>query len=115
MMDADRAVADALWAQIAADLGAEAPHRAYLEHCARADLLADAARRYREAKERLAPDEAELRHLLDQRLAAIATLAIAQLEARRTAAQPPRSRGLLILAAAIISVGSGALLLWVLW
>ena len=114
-MDPDRAIADALWEKIAEDLEAEAPHRAYLEHCARAELLAEAARRYREAKEGLAEDEAELRALFDERLRAIATLAMVQLDAHRTAPSPPRSRGWLILTAAIVSIGSGALLLWALW
>lgn len=113
-MDADRAITEALWERVAADWTAEGPHRAFLEHCTRADLLPEAARRYREAKEANEADEA-LRALFDRRLAAIATLAIASLDARRTPPRPPRSRAWLILAAALVSVGSGAILLWSLW
>ena len=117
-MVAERAVADALWEKVSQDLRAEGAHQAFLEHCARFDLLSEAARRYREVKDALAAEEPqraeddELRILIDKRLAAIAMLAMAQLEARRTEPASPRSRRWLTLIAAVIAIGSTGVLLW---
>lgn len=111
--DVDSAVIEALWAKVEENLRADAPHQAFLEQCARSERLLDAAKRYRQVRDGL--DDEELRALIDRRLAAIATLAMAQIDAHRTAPRPKRSRGWLILAAALVSVGSGALLLWAIW
>ncbi len=82
----ERAVAEALWAKVEADLSETGPHQAFLAHCTDHDMLDEAARRYREAKDAVDDDDEALRELLDQRLTAIATLAMAKLDVEH---EPP--------------------------
>jgi len=105
----ERAVAEALWAKIASDPSADGPHQAFLSHCAESDQLDEAARRYREAKDELEGEDA-LREVYDQRLAAIATLALAKLDVEHE--PPPLSLPLRIIQ--VLMLGIAVLSFWML-
>jgi hypothetical protein len=106
---------DAAWARVAADYFDPEPHRAFVALSVRTGRLAEAARRYRQAREALGADDVALRSLLDERLAAIALLAVAELDAQRTPQPPMRSSRWLVLMATFMALASGAMLLWALW
>ncbi len=98
---------EALWNQVLDDFGTNKTHEAFLTHCRDNDALADAARRYRAHKDSLNEDQQAEREAIDQRLAAIAILAMSQLDERRS--QPraeTRGRKLLTLVAAVLAVAS---------
>ncbi len=98
---ADIAVAEALWRKVAEAPDDDEPHAAYLAHCAKTDQLSDAARRYRALKDGLAPDDPK-RAAIDKRLAAVAFMAMASLDDKRSAAPNPRARTLFTVLAALI-------------
>lgn len=101
----ETAVAEALWKRVLDDFGSDKAHQAFMTHCREADLLPDAARRYREHKNTLNEGQEEERAAVDKRLAAVALLAMSQLDARRS---PPNTRGrrILTMIAAAIALGS---------
>jgi hypothetical protein len=91
---------EALWQKARADFRADDPNRAFIEHCRQSQLLPEAARRYREERDRV--DEAA-REPIARRLAAIATIAMAQLDAQKR--EPPKRRthpAFVILAALVL-------------
>ncbi len=98
-MSADDAVTEALWQKARADFAADEPQRAFIEHCRQSGRLPEAARRYREEKERAGAEAAELIH---KRLAAIAILAMSELDAGKRSPAPRRSPPALILFAAVV-------------
>lgn len=101
------AVTDALWKRVCADFESDKAHQAFLTHCQQADALVEAARLYRDHKHTLNEDQADEREAVDKRLAAIAVLAMSQLDERRS--QPrDTSRGTKILTviAAVLAVAS---------
>ena len=71
---------EALWEKARADFAADAPNRAFIEQCRQASQLAGAAQRYRQAKGDV---DDVTRELIDERLAAIALLAVGDLEGQR--------------------------------
>jgi hypothetical protein len=99
------AVAEALWSKVLEDFSSDKTHEAFLEHCRNANLLPEAARRYREHKNTLNEAQKEEREAVDKRLSAVAILAMSQLDAKRS---PPATRGkkVLTLIAAVIALGS---------
>lgn len=92
---ADRAILEALWAKVVDDVGASKAHDAFIKHCQQSDQLPEAARRYREHRDALDGEAEETKELINKRLAAIATLAMAQIDAQRS--DPSKSRALRIL------------------
>lgn len=98
-------VTEALWKKVTEDFSNDKAHQAFLGHCSDADRLSDAASRYAAMKKALNEDQVDERKAIDKRLAAIAILAMNQLETRRT---PPATRGRRVLAivAALLAVGS---------
>ncbi len=86
-MDAlvEDAVATALWQRVLDDFEDDATHAAFLEHSQRSGTLVAAATRYRNHRKQLDPDDDAVRVAdIDKRLATIATLAIARLDAERS-------------------------------
>jgi hypothetical protein len=83
-------ILDALWAKVLEDFAAPRAHQAFIDHCRQSERLPEAAKRYRDHKERLAEDDEAARAEADRRLGAIAMLAMAQLDANRS--PPGRSR-----------------------
>lgn len=106
----ERAVAEALWAKVEADLSEAGPHQAYLAHCTDHDMLDEAARRYREAKDALDEKDESLKELLDERLTAIATLAMAKLDVEHE--PPPVSPLMRILQ--LVIIGFSVVSVWML-
>lgn len=101
---ADIAVAEALWKQVEESFAQDAPHAAYLAHCHKAALLPEAARRYRAMKDDL-PEDDPKRAQIDKRLAAVAFMAMAALDDKRSAPKP-RARTLFTIMAALIMVAA---------
>ncbi len=91
---ATRAVTDALWDNVLADFEADKAHQAFLTHCRDAGVLPEAARRYREHKNTLNENQEAERENVDNRLSAVALLAMSQLDAQRS---EPSKRGKLVL------------------
>jgi hypothetical protein len=87
---------EALWKNVLDHWDEERAHGAFLEHCQETSQLAEAAARYRGMK-----GDRERGAVAEKRLAGVAIVALAQLEATRT---PPRTSGprtgALVLAAA---------------
>jgi hypothetical protein len=104
--DADHAIVDALWAKVTEDFRAPGPHQAFLEHCRRSDLLAEAARRYREHRDQLEVGDEAGKAEANERLRAIALLAVAQLAERRSAPRKNRWRPALTLIMALITLAA---------
>jgi Lon protease-like protein len=98
-------VTEALWLKVLEDFESDKAHQAFLTHCRDADVLPEAARRYSQRKNTLNESQSEEREAIDKRMAAIALLAMSQLEERRT---PPNSRAKRILTyvAALMAVGT---------
>src|SRR4051812_19618210 len=101
MADADDAL-QALWQAAESDFAADAPNRAFIEHCRVRGELPEAARRYREAKESAAGtgEAAAAREAIQKRLAAVALIAMSEIEARKSQPAPRRSHPLTIAFAA---------------
>lgn len=98
---------DALWKRVCADFESDKAHQAFLNHCREADALAEAARLYRDHKHTLNEDQVGEREAVDKRLAAIAILAMSQLDERRS--QPrdtTRGKKILTVVAAVLAVAS---------
>ena len=98
---ADIAVSEALWNKVEEAFEQDEPHAVYLAHCHKTDQLPEAARRYRALKEGLPQDDPK-RAKIDKRLAAVAFMAMASLDEKRTAAPNPRARTLFTVLAALI-------------
>ncbi len=98
-MDADDAVAEALWDKARADFSADEAQRAFIEHCRICARLPEAARRYGEEKERA--DPAAVEHI-QKRLAAIAIIAMSEIDAGKTVPEPPRTSPALFAFAALV-------------
>lgn len=87
---------EALWKNVLDRWEEERVHGAFLEHCRVTDQLAEAAARYRGMK-----GDRERGALAEKRLAGVAIVALAKLEATRGRPHPSRSRaGALVLATA---------------
>lgn len=96
---------EALWKHVLDHWDEERTHTAFLEHCQATDQLPEAAARYRGMK-----GDRDRSAVADKRLAGIAFIAFAQLEAARS--PKPRSQrnvGGLILAAAFGLAAAGLL------
>ena len=97
---ADDAIADALWNKLLEDFEEDAPHNAFLEHCRQRGMLPHAAARYRAHKESLdAERDAAACLRCDKRLTAITLVAMAQMDARKTAGTPKRRNPIVLLIA----------------
>lgn len=87
---------EALWKNVLDRWDEERVHGAFLEHCQMTDQLAEAAARYRGMK-----GDRERGAVAEKRLAGVAIVALAKLEATRSRPHPSRSRtGALMLATA---------------
>jgi hypothetical protein len=87
---------EALWKNVIDRWDEERVHGAFLEHCQVTNQLAEAAARYRGMK-----GDRERAAVAEKRLAGVAIVALAKLEATRSRPNPSRSRtGPLVLAAA---------------
>lgn len=87
------AMLEALWKNVVDHWDDDKAHAAFLEHCQSSDQLAEAAVRYRGMKgdRDRGPDA-------DKRLQGVATIAMAKLEAARSASRPaPRRTASLVL------------------
>jgi hypothetical protein len=100
---------EALWKNVLDHWDEERAHGAFLELCQGTDQLAEAAARYRGMK----GDRARSA-VAEKRLAGIAIVALAKLEATRSRAPTPRRAGGLILAAAF-GLASAALVAYLMW
>lgn len=94
---ADQATFEALWKKVLSDFEGEA-HGKFVHHAQRANLLPEAAKRYRLFKEQVTADdsldEADKKaklETIDKRLGGIAMLAMAQLDASKTETQPSKA------------------------
>src|SRR5260221_12636313 len=87
---------EALWKNVLDRWDEERAHGAFLEHCQATDQLAEAAARYRGMK-----GDRERGSVAEKRLAGVAIVALAKLEATRSRPRPSGSRaGALFLATA---------------
>lgn len=100
---------EALWKNVLDHWDEDRAHGAFLELCQATDQLAEAAARYRGMK-----GDRDRSVAAEKRLAGIAIVALAKLEATRSKAPRTRSTGSLVLAAALglASVGIVAYLMW---
>ena len=99
---------EALWKSVLDRWDDARTHAAFLEFCRTSDQLAEAAARYRGMK-----GDRDRSEVAVKRLAGIAIVALAKLEATRSPAPRPRNIGNLLLAAAfgLAAVGLVAYLL----
>lgn len=86
---------EALWKSVLDHWDEDRPHGAFLDYCGATDQLAEAAARYRGMK-----GDRDRFAVAEKRLAGIAIVALAKLEATRSPAPRPRRMGNLILAGA---------------
>jgi len=100
---------EALWKNVLDRWDDERAHGAFLELCQATDQLAEAAARYRGMK-----GDRDRSAVAEKRLAGIAIVALAKLEATRSKAPPPRRMGSLILAAAF-GLASMAVIAYLMW
>ena len=100
---------EALWKNVLDHWDEERAHGAFLELCQATDQLAEAAARYRGMK-----GDRDRSAVAEKRLAGIAIVALAKLEATRSRApRPRRTAGLLIAVAfGLASAGIVGYLLW---
>src|SRR5450432_628123 len=96
---------EALWKNVLDRWNEERAHGAFLEHCQATDQLAEAAARYRGMK-----GDSERGALAEKRLAGVAIVALAQLEATRSPRQRSRRRTADLLWAAAFGLAIVALL-----
>lgn len=99
---------EALWKHVLDHWEEDAAHGAFLEHCQRADQLVEAAVRYRGMK-----GDRERGKAAEKRLAGVALLALAKLEASRTPTQAGSSKGAIALIAFFL-LGTAGLLAYIL-
>jgi hypothetical protein len=108
---ADHAVAEALWRNVDDDFGADSAHRAFVEHCRQCDALAFAAQRYRERRQSM-EDRPEELAAIDKQLAAVAAVAMAQLNHRPAGPPPGESvRRIVTIVGVVLFVGALGLLI----
>ena len=93
---------EALWKNVLDHWDEDRAHGAFLELCQATDQLAEAAARYRGMK-----GDRDRSAVAEKRLAGIAIVALAKLEATRSKAPPTRRTGALILAAAFGLASAG--------
>ncbi len=98
---------EALWDAARAEFAADGPNRAFIEYCRARGELPEAARRYREAKQSLATGSGagSGSSAIEKRLAAIAMIAMSDIDMRKS--EPPSKRPhpvLIALAAGILGV-----------
>jgi hypothetical protein len=111
------AVVEALWAKVLASWDDEAAHRGFVSHCQATHQLAEAARLYRTQVSPEGPERDEPGRQADarKRLAAIALVAVATLDAARGARAEPREAPVSIRAVGVIVfVGLVTALFWLL-
>jgi len=107
---ADLATFEALWKKVLEDFEGGDAHGKFVQHAQRADLLPDAAKRYRLFKAQVTEDDglddddkAAKLELIDKRLGGIAMLAMAQLDANKTEPKPSKAaRFFTVLVAALM-------------
>jgi hypothetical protein len=80
--DSDDTILDVLWQKVVDDPDSQEAHDQLIRHAAACGRLPELAKRYRTRRDELAEDD-PLCAVLDERLAAIATLAVAELEESR--------------------------------
>lgn len=106
---ADQATFEARWKKVLADFEGDEAHGAFVQHAQRANLLPEAAKRYRLHKDQLAEqgedDPAKL-ELIDKRLGGIAMLAMAQLDANKTEPQPSNWRRIFTVLVALMTIAA---------
>jgi hypothetical protein len=96
---------EALWKNVLDHWDDDRAHGAFLEHCQHSDQLPEAAARYRGMK-----GDRERSAIADKKLAAVAIVALAKLEATRTKLpRSPRRTSSLILAASFGLAAAGLL------
>jgi hypothetical protein len=100
---------EALWKNVLDRWDDDRAHGAFLEHCQASDQLAEAAARYRGMK-----GDHERGAAAEKRLAGIAIVALAKLEATRTPPSASRSRTGALLVALAFGLGTALLLAYVL-
>src|ERR1700744_408216 len=100
---------EALWKNVLDHWDDDRAHGAFLEHCQVSDQLAEAAARYRGMK-----GDRERGSSAEKKLAGVAIVALAKLEATRTRPHPSRARTGTLLAAAIFGLATALLLAYVL-
>ena len=103
------AALEALWKNVLDRWEEDRAHGAFLEHCQATDQLAEAAARYRGMK-----GDHERGAIADKRLAGVAIVALAKLEATRTRPPVSRSRTGALLVALAFGLGTVLLLAYVL-
>ena len=100
---------EALWKNVLDHWDEERAHGAFLELCQATDQLAEAAARYRGMK-----GDRDRFAVAEKRLAGIAIVALAKLEATRSKAPAGRRVGGLILAASF-GLAAAAILVYLIW
>jgi hypothetical protein len=95
---------EALWKNVLDRWDEERAHAAFLEHCQATDQLAEAAARYRGMK-----GDSERGALAEKRLAGVAIVALAKLEATRS--EPRRSGSRTVALVLATGFGLGTILL----
>lgn len=98
---------EALWKNVVDRWDDDKAHAAFLEHCQRADQLAEAATRYRGMT-----GDRDRGPSAEKRLGAITALAIARLEASRTVAPAARGRAVSVGLLVVLLLATGALLFY---
>lgn len=86
----EQVIDDALWQKTLADFDSEERHIRFIEHFRTSGRLAEAARRYRAHRDEADLDEAT-NAMIDKRLAAIAIMAMAEMDGAKTDAKPFRT------------------------
>ncbi|HEY4102696.1 MAG TPA: hypothetical protein VGM44_02360 [Polyangiaceae bacterium] len=100
---------EALWKNLLDHWDDDRAHGGFLEHCQATDQLAEAAARYRGMK-----GDRDRGPVAEKRLAGVAIVALAKLEATRTRPHPSRARTGTLVAAAVFGVATALLLAYVL-
>jgi hypothetical protein len=103
--EAGSRAANALWAKVCEDFAATNAHDAFVRHCHESDELAFAARCYRQRRDALPEDDPE-REAIDKRLAAIALLAMSQLELHKTVPTKSNLVRVLAVVAALLALAA---------
>ncbi|MBM4375987.1 MAG: hypothetical protein FJ095_12955 [Deltaproteobacteria bacterium] len=98
----DDPILEALWERARADLEADEPHRAVLEHARMSEQLPELARRYRA----LPIDGEETQAAIARRLAQLTAVALTFVATHRATSpeSPPRPRWLVALAMLVLAV-----------
>ncbi|HTA91461.1 MAG TPA: hypothetical protein VK745_17875 [Polyangiaceae bacterium] len=102
-------VFETLWKNVLDHWDDERAHGVFLEHCQVTDQLAEAAARYRGMK-----GDSERGALADKRLAGVAIVALAKLEATRTQPRGSRSRTAAVILATAFGLTTVGFLIYLL-